>query len=223
MATPLKVRRAQPAELDAVGELTVLAYRADGLAYPAYEPQLRDAAGRAASATVLVAVDDDRLVGAVTVATRRGPWAEQAVPGDGVVRMLVVDPAARRRGVGDALLAACVETARADGCAVVRLSSHDGSPAHRLYERAGFVRVPELDWSPGPPVVLRAFGLPLQPWCRWCGEELTAAGHARCRAAAELDPPRWCGRCRRRMVVQVVPTGWTATCSEHGPLTSSGR
>lgn len=212
----LEVRPVRAAELEAVGELTVAAYREAGLAYPAYEAFLRDAASRAAGATVLVAVAADALVGAVTVATRLGEWAEQAVPGDAVVRMLAVDPAARRRGVGGALLAACVETARADGCAVVRLSSHDGSPAHRRYERAGFVRVPELDWSPREGVLLRAFGLPLQPWCGWCGQELHATGHVRCRRAAELDPPRWCGRCRRRMVVQVVPTGWTARCSEHG-------
>lgn len=213
---PPEVRPARAEELDAVGALTVAAYRADGWAYQAYEPDLRDAASRALSATVLVAVHDDRLVGAVTVATRLGKWAEQAVAGDAVVRMLVVDPAARRRGAGGALLAACVEAARADGCALVRLSTHDGSPARRLYERAGFVRVPELDWSPRAGLRLRAFGLPLQPWCGWCGEQLTAAGHARCRRAAALDPPRWCGRCRRRMVVQVLPTGWTARCSEHG-------
>lgn len=44
-------------------------------------------------------------------------------------------------------------------------------------------------------------------------------GHGRCRAALRLEPPRYCDRCRRRMVVQVVPTGWTARCVEHGTLT----
>ena len=33
-----------------------------------------------------------------------------------------------------------------------------------------------------------------------------------------LDVPRFCTHCRRRMKVQVVPTGWTATCVEHGTL-----
>ncbi|MGZ8180175.1 biotin synthase auxiliary protein BsaP [Williamsia sp. SKLECPSW1] len=36
-----------------------------------------------------------------------------------------------------------------------------------------------------------------------------------------LEPPRFCGRCGRRMVVQVVPTGWTARCSRHGHVDSS--
>jgi len=214
------VRPARPEELDDVGELTVAVYRAHGLSYPEYEPSLRDAAGRARTATVLVAERDGRLVGAGTVATRGGPWAEQAVAGEAVVRMLVTAPEARGTGVGAALLAACVEQARADGCALVRLSSHDGSPAHRLYEGAGFVRDPALDWSPQEGVVLRAFALPLVPWCGWCGEALTPDAHPGCRATADLEPPRYCGQCRRRMVVQVVPSGWSARCSEHGTRTS---
>lgn len=36
-----------------------------------------------------------------------------------------------------------------------------------------------------------------------------------------LEPPRYCGQCGRRMVVQVVPTGWTARCSRHGSVDSS--
>ena len=50
------------------------------------------------------------------------------------------------------------------------------------------------------------------------GEALTPEGHDACRRG--LDPPRFCGHCRRRMVVQVTPTGWTARCVEHG--TTSG-
>lgn len=215
------MRPAAPHQLDAVGELTVAAYRHDGLSYASYEPFLRDAASRARTATVLVAVRDERLLGAVTVATRLGPWAEQAAPGEAVVRMLVVDPAERGSGAGAALLWACLDVARTDGCTLVRLSSHEGSPAHRLYERAGFVRAPAFDWSPGPGVVLLAFVLPLVPWCGQCGQELTPEGHDRCRAAAELEPPRYCAHCRRRLVVQVTPTGWTARCVEHGTTSST--
>jgi len=39
--------------------------------------------------------------------------------------------------------------------------------------------------------------------------------------ARELEPPRYCTHCRRRMVVQVTPVGWTARCVEHGELTSA--
>ena len=216
---PTLVRRAAPDDHAAVAELTAQVYRGEGYSSAAYEPQLRDVASRASTATVLVAVDGDRLVGAVTVATRGGEWAEQAVPGEAVVRMLVVAPDARGSGAGEALVRACLDTARADGCTLVRLSSQeDMTAAHRLYERLGFVRTPSFDWSPVPGLHLRTYALPLVPWCGICGEELTAEGHAACRRAASLDPPRYCAHCRRRMVVQVVPTGWTARCVEHGTV-----
>ncbi|WP_442789719.1 biotin synthase auxiliary protein BsaP [Paenarthrobacter sp. GOM3] len=31
-----------------------------------------------------------------------------------------------------------------------------------------------------------------------------------------MEPPRYCVECRRRLKVQVTPTGWTAECSRHG-------
>jgi hypothetical protein len=44
-------------------------------------------------------------------------------------------------------------------------------------------------------------------------------------AALGLEPPRYCARCGRRMVVQVNPDGWWAKCSRHGVIDSaeSGR
>jgi hypothetical protein len=59
------------------------------------------------------------------------------------------------------------------------------------------------------------FGRP-GPWCDRCGEPAAEGDHARCRAARMLEPPRYCPDCRRRMKVQVVPTGWSASCVEHG-------
>ncbi len=53
-------------------------------------------------------------------------------------------------------------------------------------------------------------------FCDRCGEPAETGDHAACVAARELEPPRFCADCRRRMKVQVVPTGWTATCVEHG-------
>ena len=214
------MRRALPDDHAAVAELTAQVYRGEGFSSADYEPALRDVASRAASATVLVAEDPERdgeLIGAVTVATRGGEWAEQAAPGEAVIRMLAVAPHARGSGTGEALVRACLEQARHDGCALVRLSSQeDMRAAHRLYERLGFVRTPSFDWSPVPGLVLRTYALPLAPWCGQCGQALDAEGHGACRSRAELEPPRWCPDCRRRMVVQVTPAGWTARCSEHG-------
>jgi len=223
VSTPIQVRRARPAEHAAVAELTAGVYRAGGWADGGYEPVLRDVAGRAAQAQVLVAVDRgpetaDRLVGAVTVATRGGPYAEQAQAGEAVVRMLVTDPAERGRGIGEALMRACLEAAVRDGCSRVRLLTQATMvAAHRLYERLGFVRQPADDWSPQPDLLLLSYVLDLPVWCARCGER---GEHPGCRAAAVLEPPRYCSRCRRRMVVQVTPGGWTARCVEHGTQTS---
>lgn len=214
---PVVVRTARPADHSAVAELTASVYLGEGYSSPGYEPALRDVASRAASATVLLAEEAGRLLGAVTVATRGGEWAEQAVRGEAVIRMLVVDAGGRGSGTGEALVRACLEAARADGCTLVRLSSQENmAAAHRLYERLGFLRTPSHDWSPVPGLELRTYALPLVPWCGHCGEELTGQGHAACRRAASLDPPRYCAQCRRRCVVQVLPTGWTARCVEHG-------
>jgi len=50
-----------------------------------------------------------------------------------------------------------------------------------------------------------------------CGGALeTGRSHPGCEARRELEPPRYCASCGRRMVVQVTPGGWTARCSRHG-------
>jgi hypothetical protein len=60
----------------------------------------------------------------------------------------------------------------------------------------------------------------MDTWCDRCGRALADGGHEACAAARALEPPRYCGRCRRRMKVQVLPTGWRATCVEHGETRS---
>ncbi len=66
--------------------------------------------------------------------------------------------------------------------------------------------------------------IPAAAYCGHCGEAVgapDARDHERCAARLELEPPRYCGQCHRRMVVQVVPTGWSAKCVEHGTIASA--
>ena len=56
--------------------------------------------------------------------------------------------------------------------------------------------------------------------CGHCGEAVDARDHKVCDKRLRMEPPRYCTQCRRRMVVQVVPRGWTARCVEHGELSS---
>ncbi|MEU4391256.1 hypothetical protein [Kribbella sp. NPDC023855] len=59
-------------------------------------------------------------------------------------------------------------------------------------------------------------------YCGHCGRDTTEGSHDACRQALILEPPRYCDQCRRRMIVQVRPTEWTARCSVHGELNSAG-
>lgn len=211
-----EIRRPTRAEHDAVADLTALTYLAEGWADEEYLPELRDIARRDTLARVLVAVEDGQVVGAVTLATEGGPYAERCGPGDAVIRHLVTAPAARGRGIGEALVHGCVEAARQAGCRQVKLSSMQGQhAAHRLYERLGFTRTPHNDWSFSI-YDLRTYALALVPYCDQCGEELLSGPHSRCTELRRMDPPRWCPHCKRRMVVQILPHGWSAKCSRHG-------
>jgi hypothetical protein len=54
------------------------------------------------------------------------------------------------------------------------------------------------------------------PYCSGCGQP--GGEHAGCRGVT--DPPRYCRRCGRRLAVQVLPLGYTATCVRCGSGTS---
>ncbi|WP_456238778.1 biotin synthase auxiliary protein BsaP [Saccharothrix espanaensis] len=59
-------------------------------------------------------------------------------------------------------------------------------------------------------------------FCGYCGKELGGLDHGACALRLRvIDPPRFCSACARRMVVQVTPSGWAATCSRHGEITSA--
>jgi GNAT superfamily N-acetyltransferase len=164
----VRIRPAVPAEFDAIGELMVRVYLAEGYTRTGshYLPMLRDSAARAEKAELLVAVDDqDNILGTVTYAPYGSPFAEHTESPEGAAfRMLVVDPDARGRGVGEALVEWCVERARTSGVRSLRLSTQTGmASAGRLYLRLGFVRTPERDWSPEPDVDLVTYELRITP------------------------------------------------------------
>jgi ribosomal protein S18 acetylase RimI-like enzyme len=158
------VRPAHVDELPEVGDLTVAAYVADGVLvqdYP-YAAHLRDAVTRSREAEVYVAAVGGELAGTVTFCPQGSPWSEVAEPGEGEFRMLAVAPAFRRRGIGEALVGVCLERSRELGyTAVVLCSLQEQADAHRIYERLGFRRLPERDWSPTPGFELLAFRLAL--------------------------------------------------------------
>ncbi|WP_060906269.1 GNAT family N-acetyltransferase [Streptomyces scabiei] len=155
----ITIRQVAPDEYVTLGEITAQAYLGDGLLdfgeSDVYLGELRDVAKRAAEADVLVALADGRVLGGVTFVPAGGPMADIAAAGEAEIRMLAVAPEARGRGVGEALVRACVERARTvEGCVRVVLSTQRTMrAAHRIYERLGFTQTPERDWNPLPDVL----------------------------------------------------------------------
>lgn len=161
---PVLIRAARPNEYEAVGELVVGAYRALGDAGDEfYEQRLRDVASRSADSEVLVAEVNGRIFGTVTFVGGPGALAEVDDPDAATIRMLGVTLEARGRGIGDALVRACIDRAHAAGSHRVRLDTRTSmTGAQRLYERLGFRREPVHDWSPAPGIDLLGYVLELR-------------------------------------------------------------
>jgi GNAT superfamily N-acetyltransferase len=149
----MRIREATKDDFAEIARLTVAAYRAlDTWVGDDYAAHLADVAGRAAvpGNVILVAEDETsgRILGSVTLTLDAGPYFEWAhgVDGDCGFRMLAVDPAAQGGGAGPALVAECLDRARAAGRQRMVIGSTEWmTTAHRIYERIGFRRVPELD------------------------------------------------------------------------------
>jgi ribosomal protein S18 acetylase RimI-like enzyme len=159
----LTIAPAGPADFARIAELTVAVYTGDGLAPPEYVPELADVAARAGRAELLVARDGaGRIVGSVALVLAGDFGEVTRSPDEAAFRMLAVDGSARGGGIGEALVRSCLDRARAAGKRRMVLSTDPRmTAAHRLYERLGFTRLPERDWSPLPGVGLRVYALDL--------------------------------------------------------------
>ncbi|HSI92994.1 MAG TPA: GNAT family N-acetyltransferase [Jiangellaceae bacterium] len=159
----LDIRPPRRDELAAAGTVTVAAYQAQGLALAGYLRELADTDRRHREAELLVAVDGDGAVlGTVTFCPAGSSWREIAREHEAEFRMLAVDPAVQGRGVGRALVNACLDRARELGFRGMVLSTPaHNARAHELYEAMGFARDPARDWTPVPGVDLVAYTLRL--------------------------------------------------------------
>ena len=146
------IRTALPAELPEIGDIRVAAYRADGfLSATSQYAAILHGLGQDGNGDVLVAVaGDGQLLGTVMLEYWRGQGGAMHGPGEAEIRALAVRPAARGQGAGNALLTAVIEHAAAHGVGHLVLATLPAMrTAHRMYEKAGFTRLPERDWAPG--------------------------------------------------------------------------
>lgn len=112
---------------------------------------------------LIVAELNSRLVGAVLFypdgsVSGQGEWP----PGWAGILRLAVLPEARGLGIGRALVERCLQRCRELGIKTAGLHSTEWMAVARgMYERMGFVRVPEFDFRPRPGVVGMGFRIDL--------------------------------------------------------------
>jgi len=164
----VRTRPATEADYAVAGDICATAYQEAGQLDDdsGYADELRNVAARVATAEVIVADDPDtgEILGCVTFVQPGSDLAELAKLNEAEFRMLAVAPSAQRRGVGSALVRACLDRAVALGYAAVSIYTRDHNVAGlAMYERFGFVRVPELDWNPYDGLLLVALRVELAP------------------------------------------------------------
>ncbi|MCC2318192.1 GNAT family N-acetyltransferase [Cellulomonas chengniuliangii] len=156
------VRLVAAHEHDRVAELTVAAYSHDYEISERYRGMLEDVATRAREHQVWVAQDlaTGALLGAVTTPRPGSRLSVVAREGELGLRHLAVDPGARGRGIGALLTRHAIDLARERGLRRVVLNSGEHmAPAHRLYARLGFARLPDREERVFEGGLLLAFGI----------------------------------------------------------------
>jgi ribosomal protein S18 acetylase RimI-like enzyme len=145
------IRPYLPSDAEAVNAAALAAfaqYRGVYSDWDALERGVGAMASLAQTGEIVVAEAEGAVVGAVAyIGPGQLPRADFFEPEWPIIRMLVVDPAARGQGVGRALTQACLRLARRDGAEAIALHT---SPAMEvalaLYLRMGFKllrRVPD--------------------------------------------------------------------------------
>jgi predicted N-acetyltransferase YhbS len=151
---PVRIRRLRPTDARRVGELTLAAYDRYGRIEGPYRDFLADPLRRVDRCTAVLVAEVETDVGPTVVGTVSyvtpddAEWEGRSEPaGDAGFRVLAVDPAHEGRGVGTALVDACLDRAiRAGAHRMLIISMAWMHRAHALYTRRyGFVRRPDLD------------------------------------------------------------------------------
>lgn len=110
--------------------------------WPAFAAWLGTMADLASQLEMVVATWQGSVVGAVGYTRPDQPKIEHLPPEHAAIRMLVVEPAARGKGIGRALTDECLRRAQRDGSRAIALhTSTFMEVALPMYRRLGFVEV----------------------------------------------------------------------------------
>lgn len=110
--------------------------------WPAFQAKIGNMSALADAGEIIVAEVEDQIVGAVAYVGPGAPKAEFFRPEWPIMRMLVVAPSSRGRGIGRALAQECLRRAKRDGASVFALHTSElMQVAWPTYQRMGFKRV----------------------------------------------------------------------------------
>ena len=130
-----------------------------------YLEHIADVAGRADRTTILVAIEDGRILGTATLELEGRVDEDEdgpLLPGESHIRMLGVAPEARGRGVASSLMAECESLASRRGKHLMTLFTTQRMPAaQRMYAALGYDRGPDRVFDDG--FVLLSFSKRLSP------------------------------------------------------------
>ncbi len=165
---PSNVRDAGVEDLDQVSLIIRDAYQEyqanfSTEVWEGYAQDIMDVRSRLDTSELIVAENSGRLVGAVTFYPNTSPSDQGGWPAGWTgIRLLAVHPDARGMGIGRVLMDECLRRSSLRSATALGLHTTElMGIARGMYERMGFVRVPEYDFQAGPEVVVLGYRLDL--------------------------------------------------------------
>jgi ribosomal protein S18 acetylase RimI-like enzyme len=136
------IRDFQPSDAPEVDALALRAFEQFKDAYddwPAFQAKIENMSSLAEVGEIIVAETGGQIVGAVAYVGSGALKSEFFRPEWPIMRMLVVSPASRGRGIGRALAEECLRRAKRDGASVFALHTSElMRVALPMYQRMGF-------------------------------------------------------------------------------------
>jgi predicted N-acetyltransferase YhbS len=170
-STNVSIRDALEGDREAARKVTLAAYEEYAKSIPplfweGYRKNIVESLDEKRPAQHIVAEYAGKIVGSVLLyppgASAYGADVDEstALP---EMRLLAVNPAMRGQGIGTALTRECVQRARRAGASALGLHTTDlMQTAIQMYERMGFVHVPEIDFHPTENTVIKGYRLSLR-------------------------------------------------------------
>ncbi|MFJ7509379.1 GNAT family N-acetyltransferase [Peribacillus simplex] len=167
----VKIRKALFYEVEMIREQRVKAYEEHAQSIPeghwdTLKKAISSDADEQRDVELLVAEFDGEVVGSVALFPAKSDAYKGLVDmlDYPEIRMLAVTPQARQKGVAEALIQECIRRTKVNGSQYIGLHTADFmKTAMRLYERMGFVRLPQFDFQPADDgIIVKAYRLSIE-------------------------------------------------------------